>query len=434
MVLLQASPDEIALAVVDGHGQCYRCRLRRDATDVVVPDEPDVLGRAHGTKRVATLHAADGRHLLATADEYGEVRLWDLDRPGVAVAGWLAHRDPVDALVTNDPGDRSDWALATIGKGAGVTRVWPTSALGVPASPTGERQVRKVVVAGGQAALAGRQELTLVDACQGPSVTDRFFDIAITDVAAFDGQDPRIVVATRDRLWCWSPSDSSASQIWQHPEPLSGIFASTFGGNDYLITLDHHGALRRWDPRDGRPEADTAETHVIRPAGMVGYHDGDDVVIAIGGDGVVVRWHCRPGGIQGWAQLPPVACEKLPQALSSVSGDIDDPAMLFVVTDDQIICTAGRDEQRWRTAAPPRPKAAAAWRTDIGDVRLAVGNAEGELYLFDGAKGHPTRTIPTGLGINSITAAVLDGRLSLIVGAREGAVAIDLHDTAEAKT
>lgn len=264
-------------------------------------------------------------------------------------------------------------------------------------------------------------------------MTDRFFDMAITDVAAFDREEPRIVVGTGDRLWCWSPSGSSVPQVWQHPEPLSGIFAFTFGGNDYLITLDYQGALRRWDLRNGRPEADIAETRVIHPAGMVGYHDGDDVVIAIGGDGAVMRWHCRLGGIQGWAQLPPVACGKLPQALSSVSGDIDDPAKLFVVTDDEIICTAGRDEHRWRTSAPIRPKAAAAWRTDVGDVRLAVGNAEGELHLFDGAKGHLTRTIPTGLGINSITAAVLDGHQSLIVGAREGAVAIDLHDTAEAE-
>jgi hypothetical protein len=432
IVLVEAGFDEIILAATDNDGRCHRCRLRRDAADLVVPADCDLLGRSPGTTRTAMLRPADGRHLLATSDEYGEVRLWDLDRPGVAVAGWPAHRDPVDALVANDLDDDSGWALATIGKGSGVVRVWPTAALAGPAAAAGERQVRKAVVAGDQAVLVRRRELTLVNACQGPPLTERLTEVP-KDVAALGGPDPRIVLATRDRLGCWLAGDSSTRQSWPHPSPLKHLAALTLGDEDYLFTLDGHGALRRLDLRNGRPEPDPVGTGIIRPTGMVAYHDGDGVVVAVGGDTMVGRWRYRSDGVPGWAPLPPVTSEKLPQALSSLSGSTDDPAVLFVVTNGQIIRADGQDEQRWRTRALTDPRAAAAWRTDTGDVRLAVGDTDGRIQLFDGAKGVPLHIIPTGLGIMSITTAVLDGHRSLIVGAREGAVAIDVDDTVEVR-
>jgi hypothetical protein len=295
-------------------------------------------------------------------------------------------------------------------------------------------------VAGDQAVLVRRRGLTLVNTCQGPPPTAHL-ELIPEDVAALEGADPRIVLATRDQLWCWPAAGSSILQrsaqtsaqtpartSWPHPTPLKHVAALTFRGEDYVFTLDSRGALRRWDLPAGRPESESVTTDVVGPAGMVAYHDGDGVVVAIGGDTVVRRWRRWPGGAPAWAPLPPVTCEKLPQALTAVSRLDADAAFLFVVAEGQIVRVSSEDEYRWPLPASAQSRAAAAWCTDAGDVRLAVADGDGRIRLFDGVAGELLRIIPTGLDIKSVASAVIGGRRSLVVGAQEGAVAIDLDD------
>ncbi|MEU6565959.1 NACHT and WD repeat domain-containing protein [Streptomyces parvulus] len=427
MTVLEASDAEIVLAVLDSTGTCYRCCLRPDAQEAVQPGERDVLARSERAHRAITLRKANGRRLLATADENGGVKVWDPDQPGDPIAGWQSHRDPVDALVAGEATDGSGWALATIAKGAGVARIWPVSALDMPTGPAGERQVARAVVAGPLAALAGRTEITFMDVCQGPLPADQLALERIQGLTAVDGNDPLIVAATRTWLRTWRTQDLSDTQAWPHPDPVRAVTAVPEQA-DLLISLDVDGVLRRWDVRHGRPEPQTAETHIADAVGMAAYWDEDNVVVAVGGAGVVQRWRCRAQGAPTWMRLADVNCVRLPLALCAVSGDTHgDPGRLFVVTSDQILCAAGRGGPAWRGDAPgTTPRGACAWRDGHGVVRLAVGSRTGQISLIDGSSGRPTRTIPTGLGINCLTTTVSDGRRSLVVGAREGAVAIDL--------
>ena len=340
--------------------------------------------------------------------------------------------------MVNEQDSEAGWAIATIGKGTGVVRVWPISALAGPAAATGERQVHRAVTAGDQAVLVRCRELTLVNTCKGPPATAHL-ELIPEDVAALEGANSRIVVATRDQLWCWptagspmrqwsaqTPAQTAVRTSWPHPTPLKHVSALTVCGEDYVFTLDSRGALRRWDLPAGRPENESVKTGVVRPAGMVAYHDGDGVVVAIGGDAVVRRWRLWPGGDPAWAPLDPVTCEKLPKALTALSRRDADPAVLFVVTEAQIVRVTSSGEHRWPLPVPAQSRAATAWRSDAGDVRLAVADGDGRIRLFDGVKGELLHVIPTGLDIKSVAAAVRGGHRSLVVGAQEGAVAIDL--------
>lgn len=429
MTVLEAGDADILLAVLDSTGTCYQCRLRPDAQEAVHPGERDVLARSERAHRVITLHKADGRRLLATADENGGVKLWDPDHPGDAIAGWQSHRDPLDALVAGEPADGSGWALATIAKGAGVARIWPVSALEVPTGPPGERQVAKAAVAGPLAVLAGRTELTFLDVCQGSPLANPLALGRVEGLTAVGGNDPLIVAATRTRLRTWRAHDLSDTRSWPHPEPVRAVTAVPEQA-DLVVSLDVDGVLRRWDVRHGSPEPQTAETLIANAVGMACHQDEGGIVVAVGGEGVVQRWQCRAQGHPAWTRLADVNCVRLPLALCAVSGDAHgDPGRLFVVTSERILCAAGTSGIVWRGHAPgPTPRGACAWRDGTGGIRLAVGSRTGQISLFDGADGRPTRTIPTGLGINCLTTTVSDGRRSLVVGAREGAVAIDLDD------
>lgn len=432
MTVLEVGDADIALAVLDSTGTCHRCRLRPDAQEAVRLGRRDILARSERAHRVITLHKADGGRLLAIADENGGVKLWDPDHPGDAIAGWQAHRDPLDALIAGEPAGDSGWALATIAKGAGVARVWPVSALEVPAGPPGERQVTKAAVAGPLAVLAGRTELTFLDVCQGPPSAIPFGLERVEGLTAVGGNDPLIVAATRTRLRIWRAHDLSDARAWLHPEPVRAVTGVPEHA-DLLVSLDVDGVLRRWDVRHGRSEPQTAETRIANAVGMACYRDEDGIVVAVGGAGVVQRWQCRAQGAPMWTRLAEVNCVKLPLALCAVSSDEHgDPGRLFVVTSDQVLCAAGTGGIVWRGDEPgPKPRGACAWRDANGGIRLAVGSRTGQISLFDGSSGWPTRTIPTGLGINCLTTTVSHGRRSLVVGAREGAVAIDLDDEVE---
>ncbi|MCX5001872.1 NACHT and WD repeat domain-containing protein [Streptomyces sp. NBC_00638] len=432
MTVLEVGAADITLAVLDSTGTCYRCRLQADAPETVHLGEQDVLARSEQAHRIITLHKADGGRLLAVADENGRVKLWDPDQPGDAIAGWQSHRDPVDALVAGEPAGGSGWALATIAKGASVARVWPLSALELPTGPPGERQVTIAAVAGPLAVLAGRTELTFVDVCKGVPKTAPCEPERVAGLTTVVGSDPLIVAATRTRLRIWRAHDLSDERGWPHPEPVRAV-AGVPEQADLLISLDVDGVLRRWDVRRGRPEDQTAETLIANAVGLVGYRDEDRIVVAVGGEGIVQRWQCRAQGAPMWTRLPEVNCVKLPLVLGAVSGDEHgDPGRLFVVTTDQILCAAGAEGIVWRSNEPgPEPRGACAWRDGNGRIRLAVGGRTGQISLFDGAGGRLTRTIPTGLGINCLTTTVFEGRRSLVVGAREGAVAIDLNDEVE---
>jgi hypothetical protein len=279
------------------------------------------------------------------------------------------------------------------------------------------------------AILAGRHELTFVDMRQEQRSATRSKLSKIVSVTAVHGPDPLIVAADESRLWSWYAHDFSKAWDWPHPEPVRAVVGLPEQA-DFLVTLDADGVLRRWDIRSGTAAEETAETGVVRAAGTACFQDKDGVVVAIGGNGVVQRWRCRPRGLPDWTRLPDVDCTKLPRAICAVSRvEQGNAGRLFVVTADRILCQPGASGEAWSRDEPgPDAKAACAWRDGEGRVRLAVGAESGRISLYDGADGRLIRTIPTGLGINSLTAMADNGQRSLIIGAREGAVVIDLHE------
>jgi WD40 repeat protein len=432
MALLHVEDTEIVLAVLDGAGTCTRCRLRADDEQAVRPGEDDVLARTGNADHVCGLRTPDGRDLLATADGNGGVRLWDPHKPGHPIAGWQAHREAVDALVAGESADGRGWALATIGKGAGVARIWPLSSLEVLADPPGEGQIRRAAVAGPLAVLAGRTQLTFVDATEGTRPAAPAHLEQVVDLATVAGLDPLIVAASRTELTAWRAHDSSHARTWTHPGPTKAL-AGVPEQAGFLASIDTDGVLRRWDAHSGTAAPQTAETGVANAVGIVCLQQDDGVVVAIGGAGVVHRWRCQASGAPQWTHLGDVDCAKRPvdTTLCAVGGADGDPGRLFIVTADRILCTGGTGGVLWQREHPwPPPSAACAWREPNGAVRLAVGSESGRIALFDATDGRLTRTIPTGLGIRCLTATCHAAGPGLLIGAWEGAALIDVDGAA----
>lgn len=430
MAVLGVADDEIVLAVLDGSGTSYRCRLCAQDERAAQPGDTDVLARIENAGHVYTVGTADGRNLLAVTDGNGGVRLWDPERPGQAIAGWRAHREAVDALVAGESAEGYGWALATIDKGAGVAQIWPLSALDVLAEPPGHGQIRKAAVAGRLAAVGGRTQLSFVDAGQGTDAAEPIRLEQVVDLATVGGSDPLIVAADRSRLRAWRAEDGAQVGDWRHPEPLRAV-AGVPGHPEFLISLDIDGVLRRWDVRSGTPAPEKAATSIHNAVGTACFQDRDGVIVAIGGDGLVQRWRCPVEGAAKWTRLTDVHCARLPVAgtLCALSADgHGDRGRLFVVTSDQIMCARGTGGIEWQHEQPwPRPSGACAWREADGGIRLAVGSESGRISLFDAADGRLLRTIPTGLGIRCLAATCGEGQGSVLVGAWEGAVMIDLR-------
>jgi hypothetical protein len=189
-----------------------------------------------------------------------------------------------------------------------------------------------------------------------------------------------------------------------------------------LITLDRYGVLRVWDTGRGLPYAETVDTGREWTGVVACYRDGDDLMVAIGSGATVRRWRHRKAGGPGWTRLPALHTGHRPKAIATAG----DPATLFVLTDYRIRCVGADGTDYWTQAAPTGPVAADAWRDEHGQLILAVVTAVGDVVVYDGAAGRLVQRIPTGLGAKTISAVARDDRVIVIVGAIEGAVALDL--------
>lgn len=258
---------------------------------VVFVPLPDLAGPLAGATTVVTVPSPDGRVLLATGDDGGQLHVYD-PATGVEVRAFPSgHDGELDALA---PVPASDGRTLLATAADDVVRVW---------DPTDGRLVTEVPADHGGGAL-------------------------VAGVPLPDGR-TLLAVAAEDVVGLWDPATGRrVGTLTGHGDEVTALAALALpDGRSLLATGGDDTTVRLWDPGTGEPVGDpfTGLTDAVDSLAAVPLPDGR-VLLAVGDDDTVRLWDVATGASAGSFPVPDVT------AVTAVTHP-DRPALLVTVGD-----------------------------------------------------------------------------------------------------
>ena len=388
---------------------------------------PEIATFTGGSSQVTSVAFSPDGKTLATGDEDGTTRLWNL-ATGQQAASLPVGSNPVESVAFSPDGQ-----VLAVGDFGGTVRLWNV-ATGRPITSlaVGVGTVYSVKVSGTMLAAGGQNGVRLWDVATGRPTA-----------GLLDGSGGGVlsVAFSPDGKTLADGDGDGAAKLWNVAtgQPIGSVPAGSFGHHaaglpawlvmgrisvdsvafspdgKTLATGNSGGKAQLWDAATGRP--------------IAGWPDGSKEVlsVAFSPDGKMLA----TGGQDGAAWLWDVATgQRIGTAFSSGSAAVNSVAFS---PDGKTLATGGQDgaARLWDVAAGQPTASLATGSHGVWSVAfspdgktLATGNTNGKAQLWNVATGQPTASLPAGSSevdsqVNSVAFSP-DGK-TLATGDNDGA-------------